>query len=254
MNVILRGIVGSHAYGLDTPESGIDTAGIFAVDTKELFGLKSVVETHVTKAPDSAMHEARKFCALALQCNPSILELLWLGRYETNTPLGWQLIVLRNYFLSSHRVKSAYLGYAQQQMGRMKGAASEPADAEPRRSKIAKHARHVARLLYQGYQLYRTGTLPVRLPYPHLIRSIGDWAAQGDYQPLFRYVASHEAKFSANPSVLPEAPDPAPIERWLYKVRMAHLPDGVLRKSRLGDLFTDDLTKPVLADPGAAVE
>jgi predicted nucleotidyltransferase len=40
VNIILSGIVGSTAYGLDTPESDVDRAGIFAVDTEELFGLR----------------------------------------------------------------------------------------------------------------------------------------------------------------------------------------------------------------------
>lgn len=220
MNIILKGVVGSTAYGLATPESDVDMVGIFAVDTAELFGLRQPVETHVTKSPDTTMHEARKFCALAIQCNPSILELLWLGEYDTLTPMGSALIVIRNHFLSSHRVKDAYLGYATQQMQRMQRAEPGPDKA----AKVAKHARHVARLLYQGYQLYRTSTLPVKLPHPETIRNFGYWAGQGDLEPLKKFFRSHEDNFNSNPSALPEAPDTAPIEEWLLGVRMSYLP------------------------------
>lgn len=220
MNIILKGVVGSTAYGLATPESDVDYAGIYAVDTQELFGLKAVVETHVTKGPDTTMHEVRKFCALAIQCNPSILELLWLGAYETLTPLGSTLIAIRNHFLSAQRVKAAYLGYATQQMGRMERAEPGPDKA----AKVAKHARHVARLLHQGYQLYRTSTLPVKLDNAEAVRFIGQQAGDGDFELLRRYFASHEDKFNANPSPLPEKPDTQVIDNWLHEVRMSHLP------------------------------
>lgn len=253
MNLILQGVVGSQAYGLATPDSDVDRLGIYAVDTAELFGLQQPAETRVTLKPDSTFHEARKFCALAVQCNPSVLELLWLGRYEVHTVLGMRLVTIRNHFLSARRVKSAYLGYATQQMQRLQQARAQ-FDDQRRPQKIAKHARHVARLAYQGYQLYRTATLPVKLPYPDLIRSIGDWAAQGDLEPLNRHLGSHEDKFNNNPSALPEAPDTKVIENWLHEVRMGYLPRWS-RKPRLGNLLTDDLAKPVLGDayPGDAV-
>ncbi len=229
MNIILYGVVGSTAYGLSTPGSDVDYAGIYAVDTAQLFGLKPPTETYVTKGPDATLHEARKFCALALQCNPSILELLWLGSYEQQSPLGSELIVLRNHFLSAPRVKDAYLGYATQQMKRM-AVPTDGSKAE-RQQKLAKHARHVARLLYQGYQLYRTSTLPVKLPNAVLIREIGEAAGEGDNGPLRRYFNSHEAKFSANSSALPHLSDTDPIEDWLHKVRMSYLPDAKIAAS-----------------------
>lgn len=220
MNIVLKGVVGSTAYGLATPESDVDMAGIFAIDTVELFGLKQPVETHVTKGPDTTMHEARKFCALAIQCNPSILELMWLGSYEQLTPLGSQLIVIRNHFLSAHRVKDAYLGYATQQMQRLQRAEPSPDKA----AKVAKHARHVVRLLHQGYQLYRTATLPVMLPNPIAVRQVGDAAGAGDTEPLRRVFNDYEARFNISPSSLPEAPDTQTIEDWLLGVRMSYLP------------------------------
>lgn len=253
MNVILRGVVGSHAYGLDTPESDVDMAGIYAVDTDELFKLEQPplreqsIQTH---DPDLILHEASKFCRLALRCNPSVLELLWLGKYEECTPLGYQLIVLRNHFLAAPLVKGAYLGYANEQMLRLQSVRSR-FDERGRQDKMAKHARHVARLLFQGYQLYRTSTLPVKLPYPHMIRRLGDWAAQGDLEPLKRYFGSHVDKFNNNTSPLPDEPDARVIDNWLYEVRMSYLP-GRLRKPRLGDLLTDDLTQPRLTDHGVS--
>lgn len=228
MNIILKGVVGSTAYGLSTPESDVDTGGIYAVDTVELFKLHQPPlreQTIETKSPDVTLHEAHKFCRLASKCNPSILELLWLGSYEQLAPMGSALIVIRNHFLSAQAVKGAYLGYANEQMLRLNAAKIvQRLTTDERRQKMAKHARHVARLLYQGYQLYRTSTLPVKLPNAGLIREIGEAAGEGDAGPLRRYFASHEAKFNANPSALPEAPDTQVIDDWLRQLRLAYLP------------------------------
>lgn len=233
MNIILQGVVGSQAYGLDTPESDVDRAGIFAMPTLNLFKLhQPPLREHsiVTHEPDVTLHEVHKFCHLASKCNPSILELLWLGSYEMCTSLGYSLIVIRNCFLSAQAVKGAYLGYANEQMLRLNSAKIvESLGDEQRRHKMAKHARHVARLLYQGYQLYRTSVLPVRLPNAVLIREIGEAAGDGDLDPLRRYFIGHEAKFNDNLSPLPDAPDTQVIDNWLYEVRMSHLPGHDVR-------------------------
>lgn len=251
MNIILQGVVGSHAYGLDTPESDVDRLGIYAVDTAELFELDQPPlreKSIVTHQPDLTLHEVDKFCRLARRCNPSILELLWLGSYEQQTALGYSLIVIRNHFLSAAVVKGAYFGYANEQMMRLRSVKARRSDLiedEQRSKKIAKHARHVARLLYQGYQLYRTATLPVRLPNAVQIREIGEAAGDGDLGPLQRFFNDYEARFNISPSGLPDAADTQVINNWLYEVRMSYLPghaDPPLRQSRLGNFFTDYLS------------
>lgn len=228
MNIILKGVVGSTAYGLSTPESDVDRLGIYAVDTVELFKLDQPTrreQSTVTHNPDVTLHEVDKFCHLARRCNPSLLELLWLGRYETSTPLGTNLIVIRNHFLSAPAVRGSYLGYANEQMLRLNAVrVARSLDHSERPKKVAKHARHVARLLFQGYQLYRTSTLPIKLPHPEMVRSIGDWAAQGDLEPLKRHFQSYVDKFNSNTSPLPNAPDTQTIDDWLYQVRMRYLP------------------------------
>ncbi|MGA8113625.1 MAG: nucleotidyltransferase domain-containing protein [Actinocatenispora sp.] len=115
--VLLSGVVGSTAYGLAGPHSDIDRLGVFAVPTTALHGLHPPTESHVTTRPDVTLHEARKWCRLALGGNPTVTELVWLpdDLYETRTPLGDDLIGIRDTFLSAGRVRDAYLGYAAQQ-------------------------------------------------------------------------------------------------------------------------------------------
>ena len=48
-HVILSGIVGSTAYGLNNEGSDVDRLGVFAVPTRALFGLKQTAEWYRAK-------------------------------------------------------------------------------------------------------------------------------------------------------------------------------------------------------------
>ena len=152
-NILLSGIVGSTAYGLAHEGSDVDRLGMFAAPTDDLHGLHPPKESHVTTKPDSTLHEAAKWCRLALRGNPTVTELVWLPDelYEVRTPLGDELIGIRTTLLSAKRVRDAYLGYATQQFRKL-----ESRDGDHR---TAKHARHLKRLCHQGLELYTSGRL-----------------------------------------------------------------------------------------------
>jgi len=104
--IILEGIVGSTAYGLATPESDIDKLGIYIQPTEDFYGLKLWTEKDfsiVTTNPDRTLHELGKFCRLALKCNPTITELLWIPEelITLHTPEGILLRMMAKNFLSA---------------------------------------------------------------------------------------------------------------------------------------------------------
>ncbi|GGZ83984.1 DNA polymerase beta superfamily protein [Streptomyces echinoruber] len=216
-NVLLSGIVGSTAYGLAHEGSDVDRLGVFAAPTVRLHGLHAPRESHVTRAPDRTLHEAAKWCRLALGGNPTAMELVWLPDelYEVRTPLGDELIGIRTAFLSAKRVRDAYLGYATQQFRRLQNRA----DASPgTRRRTAKHARHLKRLCHQGLELYATGRLTLRVENPQEYRDFGDRVA-ADSQAALPLLRAFEAAFDDTPTVLPDRPDEAPVEAWLRRVR-----------------------------------
>lgn len=226
MNILLSGIVGSTAYGLATPESDMDRLGIYAAPTIAFHGLHPPIgkaATKVTTSPDVTMHEVGKFAALCLGMNPTVTELMWLGAdlYETRTSLGDDLIGIRTAFLSAKRTRDAFLGYAQSQFHRLdvRNDGSFSADT---RKRTAKHARHLARLVHQGRELYATGHLTVRLDDPQWFRDFGDQVAAGDLDVARKLLARAEEDFDAISTPLPDRPDEEAVERWLHRVRAAH--------------------------------
>ncbi|MCO5994104.1 nucleotidyltransferase domain-containing protein [Actinoallomurus rhizosphaericola] len=221
--ILLAGVVGSTAYGLATAGSDIDRLGVFAAPTDTLLGLRTPRESIVTTAPDRTLHEARKWCALALGGNPTVMELVWLpdDLYETRTTFGDELIGIRAAFLSAKRVRHAYLGYADRQFRKLENR-GEGAVAAGDRRRTAKHARHLARLVHQGRELYATGRLRVRLDDPDWYHRFGDRVAAGDLAAARRLLTEAEADFDRIRTPLPDRPDEAPVEAWLRAVRAAH--------------------------------
>ncbi|MBW8806387.1 MAG: nucleotidyltransferase [Catenulispora sp. 13_1_20CM_3_70_7] len=213
--VLLSGIVGSTAYGLAGPTSDVDRIGMFAVPTLSLLGLRTPRESRVTTKPDVTFHEAAKLARLALSCNPTASELLWLPEdlYEVRTPLGDEAIALRTAFLSAGHVRNAYLGYATQQFRKLLSR-----DPDWSSAKIAKHARHLMRLVEQGYELYTTGHVTIRLADPERFRAFGEQVA-ADPEAARPFMAAAEERFGSARSVLPDAPDDKAVEDWLLRVR-----------------------------------
>ncbi|HEV2639170.1 MAG TPA: nucleotidyltransferase domain-containing protein [Actinocrinis sp.] len=218
--IILSGIVGSIAYGLAGPGSDIDRLGFFALPTLRLLGLVQPQPSVVSAKPDSTMHEVGKAVSLLLACNPTVTELLWLPEdlYEVQTPLGRELIALRGSLLSANKVKSAYLGYATQQLRKL-ASGDEPACAG-QRPRVAKHARHLMRLVHQGYDLYTTGRMSVRLADPQRHLDFGEQVAERPDRAA-QFMAQAEERFAGARSVLPQAPDEAAAQDWLLGVRKA---------------------------------
>ncbi|MEV4627714.1 nucleotidyltransferase domain-containing protein [Micromonospora sp. NPDC049523] len=223
MRLLLAGIVGSTAYGLAGAGSDVDRLGLFAAPTVAFHGLHPPRESIVTTAPDRTLHEAGKWCRLALGGNPTATELVWLpdDLYETRTDLGDRLIGIRSAFLAAERVRSAYLGYAGQQFRKLEARGDGSFSADTRR-RTAKHARHLARLLHQGRLLYATGHLPIRLDDPRSFVDFGEQVAAGRIDRARALLAEAERDFDTIRTPLPERPDEETVERWLLDVRAAN--------------------------------
>jgi hypothetical protein len=222
--MLLSGIVGSTAYGLAGPDSDIDRLGVYAAPTIAFHGLRPPTgksASTVRTGPDIALHEAAKFATLCLAGNPTVTELLWLpdNLYETRTPLGDQLIDIRGAFLSARRCRDAYFGYATQQMRRLLDTGQFQSKM---RARVAEHGRHLLRLLDQGYDLYATGRLTIRVAHPQRYLDFGERVA-ADPEVARSALVEAESRFDTLARcALPTEPDERAVEDWLHAVRAAH--------------------------------
>ena len=165
--VLLHGVVGSRAYGLDNAASDTDTMAVYAEDPMFFLGLQNpdagslTKVRHVVGGDDSQAHEVSKFLRLALKANPTCSELLWLPEYLSLSPAGAQLVAMRGELLGAAAVRSAYLGFCQSQVALL------------RRTSKEKAGRHVMRLAMQAETLWTTGELQVRAADPQRCLDFG---------------------------------------------------------------------------------
>jgi predicted nucleotidyltransferase len=164
--IIYDALVGSKAYGLDTPESDEDRRGFYLAPTKSFWSLTKPPEQITAGANDSTYWEAEKFIRLALQANPTVLEILWATDYNME---GIASIIRENrYFFLSKRIKTTYIGYATDQMNRFLKRKERGGDPD------WKHLMHCVRILLQGLDLlrYREIMLQVNSAYAVELRGI----------------------------------------------------------------------------------
>lgn len=213
-NIILEGITGSKAYGLDTESSDTDIKGIYVAPTEQILGLGNVKETIDHTDPDWVYHEVGKFIQLAMKGNPTILELLFLDGYLELTKFGKMLVDNRHHFLNNVIYKS-YGGYALSQARKLNARGGTYGSG--RGNRYEKHTRHCFRLLYQGKELLETGNLTVRVT-PSMREEL---FAIGKAEPneIIDRFEKEFADFDKIKSVLPDEPNKEEINKILLKIR-----------------------------------
>lgn len=130
-------LAGSHAYGFSTPQSDFDYRGIVIAPMGSYVGLESRFEQIVDNQnktvwkyyppglvePEADMQvmELTKFCRLAAQCNPSVIENLFTPEEVIirKDPIMTELLAARESFLS-RQAKARFCGYALSQLNRIK--------------------------------------------------------------------------------------------------------------------------------------
>lgn len=226
--LILEGIMGSKAYGLDTPESDEDRKGLYMAPTVEMLGLRHPEDTVDSHDPDYQAYELEKYFRLAAAANPTLMELMWLDSYTLYTGIAHMLVENRKMFLSN-TVRDSYGGYAIQQVKRLerRNAEGKEGFSSDTAKRTAKHARHCFRLLLQGGQLLSTGTLRVKVTpeeREHLF-ALGELPVAG----IVEEFEKEFDKFNQIESVLPDQPDWDGLNDLLQRIRLQDLVDrGVL--------------------------
>ena len=122
-NLLVKHYAGSLAYGTALPTSDVDFRGIFCADPINILTpFFPVRECDDQKEEDTKFYELSHFLKLCLDCNPNIVETLWVDENDIVSQTD-AYDYLRNYresFLSS-KVAFTFSGYAMSQLKRIRG-------------------------------------------------------------------------------------------------------------------------------------
>ncbi len=114
-------LTGSHLYGTNTPDSDVDTRGVFVLPKDYMLGFFKYCFKVEDKVTDTVYHEMKSFFKFALKCNPNIIEFLFIPSEQMiNSSPEWEMIVENRDLFLSNKVKNTFSGYAFAQMKRIK--------------------------------------------------------------------------------------------------------------------------------------
>ena len=234
-NEILRGVVGSTAHGTAIEgQDDRDEMGVFIEPPENVCGLTPCDHYIQRDQPDGVrsqpgdldltMYSLRKFCRLAAHGNPSVILLLWLPSYISKTPVGADLVTLREAFISKDAGKR-FLGYLVAQKLKLKG---ERAHTVNRPELVAqygydtKFAMHALRLGFEGIELmtHRRLTLPVADPNLTTLRAVR--SGRLDFAEALRLIEAAEQQLHALVEACAWAADIDRIDRFMVRAHMGH--------------------------------
>ncbi len=152
--VIYRCVIGSRAYGLEDDASDTDRRGIYLPPAELQWSLYGVPEQLENDETQEVYWELQKFIVLALKANPNVLECLYSPIVEDVTPLGEELLAMRDAFLSK-LVFQTYSGFVASQFKKMQ------TDIRNQGRVKWKHVMHLIRLLLSGTNVLHEGTVCV---------------------------------------------------------------------------------------------
>ncbi|BBO32249.1 DNA polymerase beta superfamily protein [Lacipirellula parvula] len=211
--VILRCVIGSRAYGLDTENSDTDRRGIYLPPADLHWSLYGVPEQLEDEATQEAYWELQKFLIMALKGNPNVLECLYTPLVEFASPLAQELLDMRSIFLS-RLVYQTYNGYVMSQFKRMQADERNQGQVKP------KHVMHLIRLLLSGIHVLREGFVPVEVGEhrPQLLAIKSGEMPWHDVE-AWRLRLHQEFDRALETTSLPERPDYERVNEFLVKAR-----------------------------------
>ena len=216
-HTILAVVVGSRAYGLAGPGSDHDRRGVYAAPTRDFWRLEKP-PTHLDGPRDEQFSwEIERFCDLARQGNPTVLEVLWSPLVEQIDDLGRDLLSVRRAFLS-RRVAQTYGAYARDQLTKVANRRDRTGETNH------KQAMHMIRLLLAGAHVLRTGEVLVDVT-AHRDRLLAVKHGEVPWPAVTTWTATllDDLTRAAAETALPADPDRPTIDNLLTAVRRRRL-------------------------------
>ena len=120
MTEILKVLVGSRAHGLADENSDYDYRAVFTTPTRELLGVgnKPANTSWIEGNEDNTAWELKHFLSMALQNNPTILEV-FVAPIEVKTYFGTVLRNLLPHIINPKLLLNSHLGYGKNQKNKL---------------------------------------------------------------------------------------------------------------------------------------
>jgi uncharacterized protein len=211
-NLILKGLVGSHAYGYARPDSDLDWMSVYTGSIETYFGLSSVTTIHsVSEEVDNTDFEFLKFVKLCVNFNPNVIPLLFLKEYHPDTNnFGYELVNNRDLFVTK-RAYQSLMGYAVSQEKKSKHGITEKF-GQKRKELVAqygydvKSAAHTIRLLVLAKVLFETGEVILESAAEECVKYRSGIYSAEEFQERFKEL-KEQVESSYKKSNLPETHD-----------------------------------------------
>jgi predicted nucleotidyltransferase len=135
-NLIVKHLAGSHAYGTNIETSDVDYRGIFVAEPVYIrTPFFTIKEAKDTTEEDTVIYELSQFMKLALECNPNVVESLWVDHaHIVHTTPAYDLLRQHNKDFLCSKIAFTTAGYAFQQLKRIRGHyknINNPQDVNP---------------------------------------------------------------------------------------------------------------------------
>lgn len=217
--VIYRCVIGSRAYGLDDESSDTDRRGIYLPPANLHWSLYGVPEQLENDETQEVYWELQKFIVLALKANPNVLECLYSPIVEAVTPLGEELLSIRQSFLSK-LVFQTYSGYVASQFKKMQTEIRNQGRVK------WKHVMHLIRLLMSGTNVLRNAEVTVDVG-EHRERLFQIKRGEMPFHDADQWRKNLEVEFESafRETVLPDRPDYERANEFLIQARRAAMQD-----------------------------
>ncbi len=192
MQEILKVLVGSRAHGLADENSDYDYRAVFLTPTRELLsvGSKPINSTWIEGNEDNTAWELKHFLSMALQNNPTILEV-FVAPIETKTYFGGLLRNLLPSIINPKLLLSSHLGYAKNQKAKLLTSdwdSKETIDRSiptPLLQKESKRSRKFTsawlRVVYQALHYFRHGEYIIDFRNTEVYQNLLDIRTSKDY-------------------------------------------------------------------------
>jgi hypothetical protein len=176
MKILCAYQAGSHAYGLDTPDSDSDVRGVFAltlpgciIDPHQYDSARSAKYQGVLSGKtDTGYYELRHFFNILRQGNTNAIEMLFVEDWAAIDPFFLGIIQRRAQLLDSEQIYKSLKGYMfgelkkalGERTGKLGGKRKETVD---KYGFSPKNFVQLLRLAHCGIEFFETGMFPVHL-------------------------------------------------------------------------------------------